>query len=862
MMKQHSFALPSRANLQAHVQGSMGYDVAAYTSAPATCEALAESKSLTLFEHQKLVARLVSDSSPVRGLLLYHGLGAGKTCAAIHAAAALPRHYKVIVLLPAALHPNFAGELPKCGSQDASFTFYHYNGLGLAHTNAVVAAVQNQRTLVIVDEVHNFISRVVNRPQSMCARIHSALCTSGSCKVLALSGTPFINHPREIAFLANMVKGHDEVTRLDIRVVTQVPQDRVFRLLAKAPGVDYVDAVDFNRGIIRLRLMPKGFIKRPGTAEGEVLATHSPELRAKADERLAPALARLGITVLGSSSAHAPLLPQDQDAFYELFLAGAADGGSEDGALLSNVELLRHRLHGLASHFDYQNRELFPAVAEDREVPCVMSAYQYARYREARVQEIEREKEAGRRAALDALDVGGQNYKAFSRMACNFVFPGGMKRPYPSTVADMRSLEAEELDAGVEEDRRPAGRASAAAVSTARTRAPAKHASYNVAIQRAVEAVVKDAAVALRSDLATNSCKYAAAVGNLLASPGPCLVYSQFRKVEGLRMFAEVLRAHGFEELRVRLGREPSLLLGGGRGEGGKQAAAKPKFIVFMGDGAGSEETAALLNLFNGALERLPEPLRQQAETLAAAAGAPDARNLGGLLVKALLITQSGAEGISLRNVRQVHLLEPYWNSIRTDQVIGRAVRTCSHAALPPGERDVRIFRYHATLPKRSAASRGDLPYEYDGGLSADQLVMRVADRKTRVMRAILAILKETAVDCLVNKALHPGVVQCFGDRAGGSGHQNLYGFDIRLDALHMEPPAAPAGAQGNKALFQRVLVRGVPYMMAVSTRDLYDLRLFQDNILRHRGRLAPAQKMSTRSAAVAGQSKPQSSSP
>ena len=37
------------------------------------------------------------------------------------------------------------------------------------------------------------------------------------------------------------------------------------------------------------------------------------------------------------------------------------------------------------------------------------------------------------------------------------------------------------------------------------------------------------------------------------------------------------------------------------------------------------------------------------------------------------MITQSGSEGISLKNVRQVHLLEPYWNMIRMDQVIGRA---------------------------------------------------------------------------------------------------------------------------------------------------------------------------------------------
>ncbi|KAG2425000.1 hypothetical protein HXX76_014158 [Chlamydomonas incerta] len=854
-MADTQYALASRANLQAHVQAHMGYAASAYLSAPATCEALSAAQDLQLFEHQKLVARLVSDSSPLRGLLLYHGLGAGKTCAAIRAGVAFPASYRIIVLLPASLESNFRGEVSKCGAAgEGRFAFYHYNGLSLAATNALLAAVQGQKTVLIIDEVHNFISRVVNRPQSMCARIHAALCTSPLCKVLALSGTPFINHPREIAFLANMVKGHDEVTRLGIRVATQVPQDRVFRLLARAPNVDYVDTVDFNRGVIRLRMMPKGFLRQQasdsgGAAPGEVLAVHSPALRQKADARLAPALARIGVVVQETSSAHVPLLPQDPDAFHELFLAGAGDDAN---APLTNVALLRHRLHGLASHFSYQDRGLFPAVSEDREVPCVMSAYQYSRYREARVQEIEREKEAGRRAALDALDVGGQNYKAFSRMACDFVFPGGRKRPYPSTVADMRRVEAEELDGGPEEQQQPPGRLSkggaAAASAKTKSRSPGgkQQQTYAAAIQAAVDAVVRDAPVVLKSDLATNSCKYAAAVQEVASSPGPCLVYSQFRKVEGLRMFGEALRANGFVELRVRLGKEPALQLVGG---GGEDAPSKPRFIVFMGDGLGPQEMAALLDLFNGAFDRLPEPLRQQAQALASAAGAPadSLLNLRGELVKALLITQSGAEGISLRNVRQVHILEPYWNSIRTDQVIGRAVRTCSHAALPPSERDVRIFRYYATLPRRSAANRSDLPYEYDGGLSADELVMQVAQRKTRVMRALLAILRETAVDCLVNAPLHRDTVpHCFGQTDGGSSAplptQNLYGFDIRLDELHIVEPSGNSSGSGStprgKMDFQRVLVRGVPYMMAVATGDLYDLRLFQSNVLRHRGRL------------------------
>ena len=67
------------------------------------------------------------------------------------------------------------------------------------------------------------------------------------------------------------------------------------------------------------------------------------------------------------------------------------------------------------------------------------------------------------------------------------------------------------------------------------------------------------------------------------------------------------------------------------------------------------------------------------------------------------MITSSGAEGINLQNVRNVHLIEPYWHPIRTEQVIGRARRICSHQALPysdddnKNERTVNVYLYLMT---------------------------------------------------------------------------------------------------------------------------------------------------------------------
>ena len=60
------------------------------------------------------------------------------------------------------------------------------------------------------------------------------------------------------------------------------------------------------------------------------------------------------------------------------------------------------------------------------------------------------------------------------------------------------------------------------------------------------------------------------------------------------------------------------------------------------------------------------------------------------------MTTKTGAEGIDLHNVRQVHIIEPYWNPVRLKQVRGRAVRVNSHRKLPKADRTVDIYTYVA----------------------------------------------------------------------------------------------------------------------------------------------------------------------
>jgi hypothetical protein len=112
--------------------------------------------------------------------------------------------------------------------------------------------------------------------------------------------------------------------------------------------------------------------------------------------------------------------------------------------------------------------------------------------------------------------------------------------------------------------------------------------------------------------------------------------------------------------------------------------------------------------------------------------------NKDGNKIKVILISKAGSEGIDFKFIRQIHILDPWYNMNRTEQIIGRGVRNFSHKDLPFEKRNVQIFMYGTIL--------GDNEEE-----SADLYVYRVAEYKAIQIGHVSRLLKETAVDCLIN---------------------------------------------------------------------------------------------------------------
>jgi hypothetical protein len=114
--------------------------------------------------------------------------------------------------------------------------------------------------------------------------------------------------------------------------------------------------------------------------------------------------------------------------------------------------------------------------------------------------------------------------------------------------------------------------------------------------------------------------------------------------------------------------------------------------------------------------------------------------NKDGYKVKVVLISRAGSEGIDLKFIRQVHILEPWYNMNRIEQIIGRAVRNFSHKDLEFEERNVEIFMHGTILGNENKDEAADL------------YVYRVAEFKAIQIGTVTRILKESAVDCIINQ--------------------------------------------------------------------------------------------------------------
>ena len=108
-------------------------------------------------------------------------------------------------------------------------------------------------------------------------------------------------------------------------------------------------------------------------------------------------------------------------------------------------------------------------------------------------------------------------------------------------------------------------------------------------------------------------------------------------------------------------------------------------------------------------------------------------------MIKLVLGSRVMNEGISLKNVGEVYILDVYFNLGRVDQVVGRAIRWCSHHQIMSVENqfpEVNVYKFVVSL---------------DGELSSEEKMYKRAEIKYILVKEVERLMKEVSIDCPLN---------------------------------------------------------------------------------------------------------------
>ena len=829
-----------------------------------SCDTIGKTSSdFSLLTHQKIVRDYMNLYTPYRGLLLYHGLGSGKTCTSIAIAEGMKNSKNIIIMTPASLRANYVGELKKCGDllykknqfwewisldqypeslktmsavlnlpqeyirrhggaffvnikkksnyDDLSdvnrqvleeqlnemikqkYHFINYNGLREKRLSELTSNFTTNifdNKVVIIDEAHNFISRIVNKlkkekpiaetkrgekerlPLNMSVKLYEMLLSAKNSRVILLSGTPVINYPNEFGILFNILRGYIKTWKIPLNVQTnkKIDKNSLSEMLLGEKSLDYLDYSPSSK-VLTITRNPFGFknkIKKDSGYQGvsNTKKNDSGEIEFDkeftSDEdferKIISILRRNDIDVIpdGIEIKYKKALPDTFDEFVARYV-------NETDRKLKNSDALKRRILGLSSYFRSAQESLLPRFNKQLGVDyhivrIPMSDVQFKAYEGARVEERKLEKKKPKQAMAEDYEDKASTYRIFSRLFCNFVIPD---RPIPIRVK--KSDEKEEKKEEEEEDTQ---------IVAALKQGKKVESKQDIEDERLGEIegdeVLQDIGGTTYMERLQNKLKEMDEHSNDFFTPealeiyspkflhileniqdpeyqGLHLLYSQFRTAEGIGLFTLVLNKNGFAQFKIKknpLGLWEITIPEADQG--------KPTYALYTGTET-VEEKEILRKIYNGEWDDIPDSIGNSLK-------AKYRNNNMGEVIKVFMITSSGSEGINLRNTRYVHLMDPYWHPVRSEQVIGRARRICSHKDLPIALQTVEVFVYLMIFSEQQLRSdeaielkRKDLSKALPKvPFTSDQYLFEISEIKANLTNQLTEAIKESAFDCYI----------------------------------------------------------------------------------------------------------------
>lgn len=589
--------------------------------------------------YQEFIGKFLDPRTGFMDLILYFGVGAGKTVTIINLYNILYNYSPKInffILIPAMLHNNpWLDELNKWLAEEnkkgrlKNIEFIHYDSpyADKDFLEKMKKADSSNLAFFVIDEAHRFIGNVYNnivaksgkRAQTIYDYIQQEKKDNPKTRIMLLSATPMVNTPYEFALMVNLL--------------------------------------------------------RPGS------------------------------------------FPPNENEFDQIYIS-STNFASLD---INKKNMFQRRIMGLVSYYIGATPDKYPS-SQVHYKSILMQKYQLEVYEH--FEKIEEKKEL-MNAKFSRGKVGQKTstYNSYTRQSSNFVFPlindkiNGINRPRPYhfKLQDFNTTIIEE------------GKNKKKIYKLLQNK---EYIEYKKAIDNYIKelkiyldkihsndkknnhtlsndikywktecngSLTEFLKIKKKSELfntlMTCGPKFITCIFNIIKSKGPVLVYSNYVEMEGLQIFKIYLHYFGYA----------------GYEELDNNKYDFKRYIDYHG-GIDKDIRVANRIKFN------------------------DASNNYGKIYKIILISPAGAEGITLNNGRQVHILEPYWNEARIKQIIGRMNRFCVHKDIPVEERHIDIFRYKMTRKNEKE--------------TADEKMEYISRKKENLLLSFDEAIKEVAIDC------------------------------------------------------------------------------------------------------------------
>ena len=653
-------------------------------------ENIEKKEGFEFLPRQKFIRDYLSHKSPYRGLLLYHGLGTGKTAASVAVSENLKDTRNVVVLLPAVgLKDNFKKEGlkkfgdPKYKTDDGNklindkYTLLTYKSAYFIKQLEELGSLNNK--VIIVDEAHNLATMMVNGLRGMGKQgveVYKMLLEAKNSKIVFLTGTPLVNTPFEIAILFNILRGYLEVI--------------IFRISNfREENID-----DYIATIVNDERIGWAEINRRNQSLSVILKLKSWDMEFEQTVRFIETSARKYEAYVNFETTIKPtLFPETEEEFESFFV-------KDDNFI--NKDMFQRRIVGLTSYFETteETKKEFPEKLPEKIVKVQMSPHQFELYEKARDVEKQKERKAAQQRKQKKSEQVTTLARVFSREFSNFVFPDEIIRPFQK----MRFITAS-LEEKLEKEKKIKGETN----ENKNEEKKMNKETLEKFLKEALEKLSDPKKPYLKpgpNGLSRYSPKMEEMLEEINKDPkGLVLVYSSFRTVEGLEIFSRVLEANGYQRFNSTKMNE----------------AYDYKRFAFYSGQEDMKTRKKIVDTYTNSDNKYGKNLR------------------------ILLVSSTGAEGLDLKNIRKVLIMDVFWHDVRIQQIIGRAVRKRSHYDLPENERNVQPILYLSVFtPKQENISKEKF--------STDEYIYNLAKKKLRLNNDVLNAVKESAIDCMLNQ--------------------------------------------------------------------------------------------------------------